>query len=69
MIAQSVAVDDSVPAGIDKLEVVVVPSDERAHAVSRNAGGRLDDTYHLPRQRIEQTALAHIRPTNYRYYW
>jgi hypothetical protein len=66
MVAQPVAVDYPVSAGIDQFEVVVVSADDGAHAVSRNAGRRLDDTNHLPRQRVQKTALAHIGPTNYR---
>ena len=52
MVAQPVAVDYSVSAGVDELEVAVVPANYGADTVPCDAGCRLDDTYHLSRQRI-----------------
>ena len=68
VVAELVGIDDAVAAGVDQLEVPVVPADERADAVARNARRRLDDADHLAGQRVQQTALAHIRPTNDRNY-
>ena len=68
MVAELVGIDDAVAAGVDQLEIVIVLPDERADAVARDARRRLDDADHLAGQSVQQTALAHIRPTNYRNY-
>ncbi len=45
---------------VDELEEAVIVLYNSTDSVSCNTGGRLDDTYHLPSQCIQQTAFAHI---------
>jgi hypothetical protein len=65
MVGKLIVIDQAISAGIDKLEIPVILFDYGADTVSGNARRRLNDTYHFARQRIEQTAFAHIRPSNY----
>jgi len=68
VVAELVGIDDAVAAGVDQFEELVIPSDERADAVARDARGRVHDADHLSGQGVEQAALAHVGPTHYRNY-
>ncbi len=61
-----VGIDDAVAARIDKLEELVIFLDYSDDPVARNAGRRLDDTYHPARKGVEQARFADVGPANYR---